>query len=133
MPLKCSCLKGVRFTQLYEVLQLIEVDTFDDDIGITSILNFFLSERHAYYIDIHWKQHELSYMQLFSSSVIRFIVDACPASEKGTSKIQDCSTSHVLGEWIDLRTRALRLLYGVLWTFPPHRVVGLLVHFGRKR
>lgn len=72
-----------QLLSVYQVLQLIELDPFDDDMGLVSLLNYFLSERHSYYVDIHWRDSELSHMQIFLSALLRFISfrasDDCPS------------------------------------------------------
>lgn len=118
-------------SQVYQVLQLIEVDPFDDDMGLVSLLNYFLSERHSYYVDIHWRACELSHMQIFLSALLRFISfrvsDDCPSllSHSTASDISQevRKVPHNADTWTPLQLIALRLLHATLWTFPPHRVV----------
>ncbi|OEH76756.1 hypothetical protein cyc_07272 [Cyclospora cayetanensis] len=122
----------VQLFNVYEVFQLVEVDPFDDDLGLMSLLTYFLSERHAYYIDINWKDNELSHMQLFLSALLHFISFKAPPECNSTlsrSTVSDASTDEYqmflqcTDTWDFLQLTAIRLLRSTLWTFPPHRVV----------
>ncbi|KAL8430323.1 hypothetical protein ACSSS7_005991 [Eimeria intestinalis] len=134
-----------QILRVYEVYQLIEVDPFDDDMGLVSLLNFFLSERHSYYVDIHWRENELSYMQEFISSFLKLVSfranqvepfsGVSTQSTASESSLTDApnhnktieSTSHLSAE-------AARLLHACLWTFPPHRVVSrMALSFSRVK
>ncbi|KAL8432438.1 hypothetical protein Efla_000215 [Eimeria flavescens] len=129
-----------QILRVYDVYLLIEVDPFDDDMGLVSLLNFFLSERHAYYIDIHWRENELSHMQLFVSALLRLL--AFQSAEKGvlclssqsTSNSQEASPRQKPESCMHLKLEAARLLRSALWTFPPHRVVSrMALAFSRVR
>ncbi|KAL8447973.1 hypothetical protein Emag_004087 [Eimeria magna] len=121
-----------QILRVYEVYQLIEVDPFDDDMGVVSLLNFFLSERHSYYIDIHWRENELSHMQAFISSFLKlasFRVGLSEAfscistqSTASESSLPDTSPHKAIQSKTHLSDEAARLLHVCLWTFPPHRV-----------
>ncbi|XP_026190914.1 uncharacterized protein LOC34623268 [Cyclospora cayetanensis] len=122
----------VQLFNVYEVFQLVEVDPFDDDLGLMSLLTYFLSERHAYYIDINWKDNELSHMQLFLSALLHFISFKAPPECNSTlsrSTVSDASTDEYqmflqcTDTWDFLQLTAIRLLRSTLWTFPPHRVL----------
>lgn len=115
------------------MFQLIDVDTFDDDMGIVSLLNYFLSERHSFYIDIHWRENDLSHMQLFLSAMMSFI-STCNSDVNSPSPSQSTVADYNMetgtfqedtAPWEALQVTGLKILHATLWTFPPHRVVGL--------
>ncbi|KAL8274091.1 hypothetical protein Esti_001933 [Eimeria stiedai] len=129
---------------VYGVYQLIEVDPFDDDMGLVSLLNFFLSERHSYYIDIHWRENELSHMQAFISSLLKLASFraglpegfSCVSTQSTASEssLPDTPTHKAIDSALHLSTEAARLLHVCLWTFPPHRVVSrMALSFSRVR
>ncbi|PHJ22457.1 hypothetical protein CSUI_003692 [Cystoisospora suis] len=121
----------------YQRLLLTEIDPFDDDIGCVPLLVYFLSERHHFYVDIHWQHQELTLMQKFLSALLSLLktqqgasaATKSPASRtSGDATVlreQDGSSSAtaVAEQPEQTRVAAVKLLCRTLFSYPPHRVV----------
>ncbi|KAL3129379.1 hypothetical protein CHM_2g1230 [Cryptosporidium hominis] len=64
------------------LLSSFTLQSFDEEIGEISMLIFFLTERHRYYVDVNWKSNELKYMGIFLQSHFRFLYSAIKSFNK---------------------------------------------------
>lgn len=60
----------------FSLLSSFTLQSFDEEIGEISMLIFFLTERHRYYVDVNWKSNELKYMGVFLRSHFSFLYSA---------------------------------------------------------
>ncbi|OII76010.1 hypothetical protein cand_007560 [Cryptosporidium andersoni] len=94
----------------FSLLSSLQIQSYDEEIGEISMLIYFLTERHRYYIDIHWKSHELTYMGLFLKSHFTYLISIIEDKSKNFS--ESPSLLLITLKNIDITIRG----------FPPHRI-----------
>ncbi|KAK6588410.1 hypothetical protein RS030_4679 [Cryptosporidium xiaoi] len=100
----------------FSLLSTFTVQSFDEEIGEISLLVYFLTERHRYYVDVNWKSYELEYVSAFLQSHFRFLYCAI----KSFNKYQN-------NEGPSLLLMTLKNIEVVIRSFPGHRVVPNMV------
>ncbi|OII72507.1 uncharacterized protein cubi_00502 [Cryptosporidium ubiquitum] len=98
------------------LLSSFTLQSFDEEIGEISMLIFFLTERHRYYVDVNWKSNELKYMGIFLQSHFRFLYSAI----KSFNKFEKTEGPSIL-------LLTLKNIEVAIRGFPAHRIVPNMV------
>ncbi|KAJ1613350.1 hypothetical protein OJ253_198 [Cryptosporidium canis] len=100
----------------FSLLSSFTLQSFDEDIGEISMLIFFLTERHRYYVDVNWKSNELKYMGIFLHSHFQFLYSAI----KSLNNLEK-------SEGISILLLTLKNIEVAIRGFPAHRIVPNMV------
>ncbi|KAJ1610773.1 hypothetical protein OIY81_1949 [Cryptosporidium canis] len=100
----------------FSLLSSFTLQSFDEDIGEISMLIFFLTERHRYYVDVNWKSNELKYMGIFLQSHFQFLYSAI----KSLNNLEK-------SEGISILLLTLKNIEVAIRSFPAHRIVPNMV------
>ncbi|KAH8740105.1 hypothetical protein FG386_001766 [Cryptosporidium ryanae] len=96
----------------FSLISTFTIQSFDEEIGEISLLVYFLTERHRYYVDVNWKSHELEYISTFLQSHFKFLYCAINSFNKYQSN-----------EGPSLLLMTLKNIEVVIRSCPGHRVV----------